>query len=224
MQRELVVCELGRRDYASVLALQERTHAARARGEIPDTLYLVEHEPVITLGRAAKREHVLVTPEHLQARGIELHEIGRGGDVTYHGPGQLVAYPIFDLRPDRCDVRRYVRSLEQVMLQVAESYGLTPRLHEGMTGAFVEDRKYGALGVRISRWVTMHGIAMNVTTDLDAFSLIVPCGLRTTSVTSLARETGRDISLPEASERTLQAFTRVFEYTLVRSQPGPVLA
>ena len=224
MQRELAIVDLGRRDYASVLALQERTHAARARGELPDTLYLVEHEPVITLGRAAKREHVLVTPEHLRARGIELHEIGRGGDVTYHGPGQLVVYPIFDLRPDRCDVRRYVRSLEQVMLQVAESYGLAPRLIEGMTGAFVEDRKYGALGVRISRWVTMHGIAMNVTTDLDAFSLIVPCGLRTTSVTSLARETGRDIPLSEVAARTVEAVRRVFDYALVRAQPEPVLA
>ena len=223
MQRELAVVELGRRDYASVLALQEHTHAARIRGDVPDTLYLVEHEPVITLGRGAKREHVLVTPEHLHARGIELHEIGRGGDVTYHGPGQLVAYPIFDLRPDRCDVRRYVRSLEAVMLQVAESYGLTPRLIEGMTGAFCEDRKYGALGVRISRWVTLHGIAMNITTDLDAFALIVPCGLRTTSVTSLARETGREIPMAEAITRTTEAFARVFDYTLVRAQPAGVI-
>lgn len=223
MQRELAVVELGRRDYASVLALQERTHAARVQGEIPDTLYLVEHEPVITLGRAAKKEHVLATPEHLRARGIELHEIGRGGDVTYHGPGQLVAYPIVDLRPDRCDVRRYVRSLEQVMLQVAQSYGLHPRVIEGMTGAFCEDRKYGALGVRISRWVTMHGIAMNITTDLDAFSLIVPCGLRTTTVTSLARETGQNLQMADALARTTRAFTEIFDYTLVRAQPDGVI-
>lgn len=214
MQRELSVIELGRRDYASVLALQEETHAARARGELPDTLLLVEHEPVITLGRAAKQEHVLATPEHLKTLGIELHEIGRGGDVTYHGPGQLVVYPILDLKPDRCDVRRYVRSMEQVMLQVAESYGLTPQRIEGMTGAFVEQRKYGALGVRISRWVTMHGIAINVSTDLDAFSLIVPCGLRTTSVTSLSRETGREISLADAQARTIEQFAQVFGYKL----------
>jgi lipoyl(octanoyl) transferase len=221
MQRELAVIELGRRDYTSVLALQEEAHAARVRGEIPDTLYLLEHDPDITLGRAAKQEHVLASAEQLRARGIELHEIGRGGDVTYHGPGQLVAYPIFDLRPDRCDVRRYVRSLEQVMLQVAQAYDLAPRVIEGLTGAFCEDRKYGALGVRISRWVTMHGIAMNITTDLDAFSLIVPCGLRTTSVTSLARETGRDIQMQDAFARTAQAFAEIFEYTLVRAQPGP---
>jgi lipoyl(octanoyl) transferase len=214
MQRELVVRELGRRDYASVLALQEQTHAARIRGDVPDTLLLVEHDPVITLGRAAKQEHVLVTPEYLSAQGIELHEIGRGGDVTYHGPGQLVVYPILDLKPDRCDVRRYVRNMEQVMLQVAEGYGLTPQRIEGMTGAFVDQRKYGALGVRISRWVTMHGIAINVSTDLDAFSLIVPCGLRTTTVTSLSRETGRDISLAEASARTIEQFAEVFGYKL----------
>jgi lipoyl(octanoyl) transferase len=217
-QRELEVVALGRRDYASVLALQEQRHAARVRGDVPDTLYLVEHEAVITLGRAAKQEHVLATPEHLAERGIELHEIGRGGDVTYHGPGQLVVYPILDLRPDRCDVRRYVRSLEQVMLQVAESYGLTPQLIDGMTGAFVEQRKYGALGVRISRWVTMHGIAINVSTDLDAFSLIVPCGLRTTGVTSLSRETGREISLADAQERTIEHFSRVFGYELRRPE------
>lgn len=216
MQRELAVVELGRRDYASVLALQEQTHAARIRGDVPDTLFLVEHDPVITLGRAAKQEHILATPEHLSELGIELHEIGRGGDVTYHGPGQLVAYPIFDLKPDRCDVRRYVRNLEQVMLQVAESYGLTPERIEGMTGAFVDQRKYGALGVRISRWVTMHGIAINVSTDLDAFSLIVPCGLRTTTVTSLERETAREITLADAQARVVEQFEGVFGYKLRR--------
>jgi lipoate-protein ligase B len=218
MQRELSVVELGRRDYESVLALQEQTHAARARGEIADTLILVEHDPVITLGRAAKREHVLATPEHLGSLGIALHEIGRGGDVTYHGPGQLVVYPIIDLRPDRCDVRRYVRNLEQVMLQVAQSYGLTPQRIDGMTGAFVDERKYGALGVRISRWVTMHGIAMNVSTDLDAFSLIVPCGLRTTGVTSLSRETGREVTMADAQARTIREFAAVFGYQLRRAE------
>jgi lipoyl(octanoyl) transferase len=218
MQRELEVVELGRRDYASTLALQEQSHAARVRGELPDTLYLVEHDPVITLGRSAKQEHVLASASQLAARGIELHDIGRGGDVTYHGPGQLVAYPIFDLRPDRCDVRRYVRSLEQVMLQVAESFGLTAQRIDGKTGAFVEERKFGALGVRISRWVTMHGIAMNVSTDLDAFSLIVPCGLRDTEVTSLSREAGRAISWAEASEHTVAQFAAVFGYTFHRTK------
>jgi lipoyl(octanoyl) transferase len=214
MARELVVRQLGRRDYASTLALQEQMHAARVRGEIPDTLLLVEHDPVITHGRASKRDHVLASAEQLSALGIEQHEIGRGGDVTYHGPGQLVAYPILDLRPDRCDVRRYVRNLETVMIEVALSYGLSAQRVEGMTGAFIEDRKFGALGVRISRWVTMHGFAFNVSTDLSGFQLIVPCGLHTTQVTSLTLETGRSVALAEASERALASFARVFGYEL----------
>jgi lipoyl(octanoyl) transferase len=220
MTRELAVIELGRRDYASALALQEARHAARVRGEVPDTLFMLEHDPVITLGRAAKRENILASEAQLEALGIECHEIGRGGDVTYHGPGQLVCYPIFDLRPDRCDVRRYVRDLEQVMIQVAHSYGLTAQRREGTPGAFFEDRKFGALGVRISRWVTMHGIAMNVSTDLDAFSLIVPCGLRTTSVTSLTREAERAITLDDTSARAARAFAEVFDYEL-RPTPAP---
>jgi lipoyl(octanoyl) transferase len=213
MPRELAVVELGRRDYRSVLALQEQTHAKRLRGEIPDTLLLVEHEPVITLGRGAKQEHVLASPERLAALGIELHEIGRGGDVTYHGPGQLVGYPIIDLRPDRCDVRRYVRDLEQVMIQVASSYGVAARRVEGVTGAFCEDRKFGALGVRISRWVTMHGFAINVSTDLNAFQLIVPCGLAHTPVTSLVRETGRELDMQEVTLRAAATFAELFGYT-----------
>jgi lipoate-protein ligase B len=212
MTRELAVLELGRRDYRSALALQEELHAKRVRGEITDTLLLLEHDPVITLGRGAKQEHVLASPEQLAALGIELHEIGRGGDVTYHGPGQLVGYPILDLRPDRCDVRRYVRDLEQVMIQVASSYGVAAQRVEGVTGAFCEDRKFGALGVRISRWVTMHGFAINVSTDLNAFQLIVPCGLAKTPVTSLARETGRELSMPEVVGRTAATFAELFGY------------
>ena len=204
--------ELGRRDYASALALQEKLHAARVRGEIPDTLLLLEHEPVITLGRAAKREHVLATPERLRALGIEQHEIGRGGDVTYHGPGQLVGYPILDLRPERCDVRRYVRNLERVMIETAAKFGVAAQRIEGLTGTFCQDRKVGAIGVRISRWVTMHGFALNVNTDLDAFSLIVPCGLRETGVTSLSREAGRALTLAEVTAAAAGSFKEVFEY------------
>ena len=210
--RQLRVVQLGRRDYASVLDLQTEAHAARVRDEIPDTLFLVEHDPVITLGRAAKREHVLATPEHLKALGVAVHEIGRGGDVTYHGPGQLVGYPILDLRPDRCDVRRYVRDLEQVMIRVAHSYGIAANRVEGVTGAFCDNRKLGAIGVRISRWVTMHGFALNVNTDLDGFQLIVPCGLAETPVTSLARELGHAVSFSEATQRAIACFAEVFAY------------
>ncbi len=203
---------LGRRDYASVLALQETLREARTSGTVPDTLLLCEHTPVITLGRGSKREHVLLPEAELQRRGVELHEIGRGGDVTYHGPGQLVGYPILDLQPDRCDVRRYVSSLEEVMIRMASHYGLSAARVEGMHGAWIGERKLGAVGVRIARWVTMHGFALNVSTDLDAFDLIVPCGIRDKQVTSLQRELGRELDLDEVANLTVQIFADTLHY------------
>ena len=218
-QRELAVERLGLRDYASVLALQEQLHEARREGAIPDTLLLLEHTPVITLGRGAKQENVLLPAAELRARGVELHEITRGGDVTYHGPGQLVGYPILDLRPDRCDVRRYVTNLEEVMMRVAASYGIATQRIEGLHGVWVENRKIGAVGVRISQWVTMHGFALNVNTALDAFDVIVPCGIRDKQVTSLQRELTHDVALAEATERALASFLEVFGY-VVQAPPA----
>ena len=211
MKRPLAVLRLGLLDYASALALQEKVREERLRGERPDTLLLLEHAPVITLGRGAKTEHVLATRAELETRGIALHEIGRGGDVTYHGPGQLVGYPIVDLKPDRCDVRRYVTDLEEVMVRLAAAYGLTARRIDGLRGVFVGDNKLGAVGVRISQWVTMHGFAINVSTDLDGFRLIVPCGIRDHGVTSITRETGRPIAVDEVTELAVRVFADVFD-------------
>lgn len=211
-KRELHVRKLGRRDYASVLQLQEQLVEQRTAGEIPDTLLLLEHEPVITLGRAAKREHVLLSEEALAAMGVTLHEIGRGGDVTYHGPGQLVGYPILDLKPDRCDVRAYVRSLEELMIRVCTRHGLSAQRIDKLNGTWIEQRKIGAVGVRISSWVTMHGFALNVSTALDAFDLIVPCGIRDKKVTSLAQELGREVSLAEVTEQVLEVFVETLGY------------
>jgi len=210
MTRPLTVQRLGRIAYSDALALQEELLEQRTEGRIHDTLLLLEHEPaVITLGRGAKEEHVLLSREALALQGIELHESGRGGDVTYHGPGQLVAYPIIDLKPDRQDVRKYVAALEEVMIRIAASYGITAGRVAGLNGAWVGDHKLGAVGVRIRRWVTMHGLALNVSTALDAFDLIVPCGIRDRGVTSLERELGRSVPMDEVIDRAVTAFTEV---------------
>jgi lipoyl(octanoyl) transferase len=210
MRRALRVHRLGRVGYEDAHGLQQQLVEARRAGDIGDTLLLLEHPPVLTLGRASRREHVLLPDEALAARGITLHEVGRGGDVTYHGPGQLVAYPILDLRPDRCDVRRYVRDLEQVMIEACADHGLKAGRIDGLTGVWIGDRKVGAIGVRISRWITMHGLALNVGTDLDHFDLIVPCGIRNKGVTSLERELGRAVSPDTVADCLTERFAGVF--------------
>ncbi len=219
MKRPVPVDRPGAGEYGGPLALQEELHAKRVLGEIPDTLLLLEHPPVVTLGRAAKIDNVLWTRERLAARGIGLHETGRGGDVTYHGPGQLVGYPILDLSPDRRDVRRYVRDLEELMIRVSHDFGLRAERLEGMNGTWIRDealgdRKIGAIGVRISRWITMHGFAYNVTTDLSDFGVIVPCGIRGKGVTSLARELERDVPIDQVADRVERAFAERFDADL----------
>lgn len=171
---------------------------------MPDTLLLLEHDPVFTLGRNARRENVLLAEDTLRARGFDVFDTGRGGDVTYHGPGQVVGYPILDLSPDRRDVHRYVRALEEVMIRACLDYGVEAGRVSGLTGVWVGEHKIGAIGVRIARWVTSHGFAFNVTTDLTPFELIVPCGIRGRGVTSLAHLLGRDVSVDEAMDRIAQ--------------------
>jgi lipoyl(octanoyl) transferase len=210
-KRPLAILRLGTVDYQEALELQEKVREERKRDARPDTLILLEHAPVITLGRGAKLEHVLATRAELERRGIALHEIGRGGDVTYHGPGQLVGYPIIDLKPDRCDVRRYVTDLEETMMRVASKYDVAARRIEGIRGVFAGDDKLGAVGVRISQWITMHGFALNVSTDLDGFRLIVPCGLTDHGVTSLSRETGQSVEVSAATDLTIEIFADVFD-------------
>jgi lipoyl(octanoyl) transferase len=221
MPRTLSVHRLGIVDYDEAHALQERLVDERIAGERGDVVLLLEHPPVITLGRGAKEEHLLVDRERLHAQGVHVADIGRGGDVTYHGPGQLVAYPILDLNPDRKDVRRYVRDLEEVMIRVAAHYDLVGSRIEGLNGAWIDGRKLGAVGVRIRRWVTMHGIALNVSTNLDAYDLIVPCGIRDKEVTSLSRELGREPAMREVEDAMTDAFAAVFDADVTRRTGAP---
>lgn len=211
MTQELVVRRLGRVAYARGLEIQERLVAERQADRIPDQLLLLEHEPVFTLGRNARRENVLLPAEALRERGFEVFETGRGGDVTYHGPGQVVGYPILQLGPDRRDVHRYVRDLEEVMIRVCADYGLAATRVPGLTGAWLGGQKIGAIGVRIARWVTSHGFAFNVGTDLAAFELIVPCGIRGRGVTSLERALGRPVPIVGVMDRLTAHVCAVFE-------------
>jgi lipoyl(octanoyl) transferase len=208
----LEVRRLGVVPYGEALELQKTLVEERRAGRVPNLLLLLQHPPVITLGvRRSSRSNVTASEEDLAINGIELYETGRGGDVTYHGPGQIVGYPILDLRPDRCDVHRYVRDLEGVMIRVCADYGVTADRIAGLSGAWVGSNKIGAIGVRISRWITSHGFAFNVNTNLDAFQLIVPCGIRDRGVTSLARLTGRGILIEEVEERFIDRFAQVFD-------------
>jgi lipoyl(octanoyl) transferase len=202
----MLFCRLGTVDYAEAHRLQKDLQAKRIAGEIGDTVLLLEHPPVLTLGRSAKEQHVLAPRHVLDARGIAVHEVGRGGDVTYHGPGQLVAYPIIDLKPDRKDVRKYVWSLEESMIRTCGDFGLSATRIQGLNGAWTDDRKIGAVGVRISRWVTMHGLALNVNSDLSYFELIVPCGIPDKTVTSLSAELGRTVYVDDVIDPLARHF------------------
>jgi len=213
----LLVRHLGRVPYAEGLNIQEQLVAERQAGRIVDVLLLLEHDPVFTMGRNAHAENVLLSPEALRARGFEIFETGRGGDVTYHGPGQVVGYPILELPADRRDVHRYVRDLEEVMIRCCADYGVVATRIAGKTGAWVGSEKVGAIGVRIARWVTSHGFALNVANDLAPFGLIVPCGIRDHGVTSLSALAGRDVPSGEVAVRLAGHLAAVFDLEIVAS-------
>ena len=197
-------------DYAAALELQRKRVAQRKAGTVPDTLILLEHPHVYTLGRNAQKENMLVSEEFLASRGAQVFHTDRGGDVTYHGPGQLVGYPILDLTQHRRDISWYMRSLEDVFIRTAHDYGIEAGRIEGAAGVWVGNNKLTAMGVHLSRWVTSHGFALNVNTDLSFFEWIVPCGLHGKGVTSLAKLLDRPVKMEEVAERVVEHFGAVF--------------
>jgi len=207
--RKCCLRQLGRVGYGRALELQQEAAADRKHGLIPDQLLLLEHPHVITLGRNGRLENLLASDEILERAGIGFYPTDRGGDVTYHGPGQLVGYPILDLREWQRDVGAYVRALEQSIIDTLADYGIAAGRVPKLTGVWVDGRKIAAIGVHLSRWVTSHGFALNVSTDLSYFQYIVPCGL-TKPVTSMAA-LGVRAGLPEVSERFAAHFGRIFD-------------
>ncbi len=197
------------------MTLQQKLVELRQREEIDDQLLLLEHPPVITLGRGGKLDNLLASPQALQSSGIRFFETTRGGDITYHGPGQIVGYPILHLGEGKRDVRKYVTNLEEVLIRTVAEYGITAARIEGRRGIWVGDDKIAAIGVRIARWVTSHGWALNVSTNLEHFRLITPCGLHGTGVTSIERELGRAVPVEEVREILAAKFAEMFERELV---------
>ena len=206
---ECVWRDLGRMEYGAAFDLQRELVERRKRDQIPDQLLFVEHPHVITLGRNGKPEHLLAGEEHLRRAGIAFYPTDRGGDITYHGPGQLVGYPILDLKQWKRDVGEYLRAIEEVLIGALGCFGLRAQRAAGMTGVWVEGAKVAAIGVHISRWVTSHGFALNVTTDLRYFQYVVPCGL-TKPVTSMEKLLGRDPEREQVMAAVVAEFGRVF--------------
>ena len=218
--RHLRVVRLGRMDYAEALELQRAAAAARITGAIgEDVLFLVEHEPVVTLGRTAKQQNLTASAELLAARGVKLFEVERGGDVTYHGPGQLVGYPIVDLKRHKRDLHWYLRQVEEAIIVAIGEHGVSGERSAGYTGVWTRGtiagpahapRKLTSIGVHARDWVTWHGFALNVATELSYFDLIVPCGIPGVDMTSMSRELGRAVTMRDAEDAVVRAFARVF--------------
>ena len=213
---------LGRVDYAEGVALQEACARHLREGSGEERLLLLEHPPVITLGRNARAEEILVDPEALRALGITVARTDRGGRVTYHGPGQLVGYPILNLSPDRRDVGRYLRDLEEVLIRTLARFGVAADRKPGLTGVWVAEEKIAAIGVHLARWVTTHGFALNVATDLSHFDLIVPCGLRARDIASMHRILGRPVTVEEVAAALVPEFATVFGREMVEGEVVPV--
>jgi lipoate-protein ligase B len=208
----------GRTCYKNAWRLQKRLVDLRFRSRIPDCLLLTEHEPVITMGRASSESNLLCSPAELRERGVELFEIERGGDITFHGPGQLVVYPIVDLNGRGRDLHRYLRDLESVVVATLHDLGLDAGTKHGLTGVWVDDHKLAAIGVAVSRWIAYHGLALNVNTDLDYFKLINPCGITRYPVGSISSMLGEDVDLQKTADLLAGNFARLFDTEIAEAK------
>ncbi|MBI1938606.1 MAG: lipoyl(octanoyl) transferase LipB [Ignavibacteriales bacterium] len=217
--RKLIYSDLGFIDYKQAWDLQKEIFTQRLRGEIDDTLFLLEHPHTYTLGKVADKENLLSNDDQLKELGISVYEIDRGGDITYHGPGQIVGYPIINLSEWKEDTHEYLRGLEEVIMKTCAEYGLQTERNSKYTGVWIGKRKIAAIGIKVSRWITMHGFAFNISTDLNFFGGIVPCGIRDKDVTSLKRELGKEIDINEVKNKVRENFKIVFGYDEIIEKP-----
>ena len=214
-ERVITYCDLGFIDYKEAWDLQKEIFSKRVSGEVEDYLFLLEHPNTYTLGKTANKENLKGSEHYLKENKISVYDIDRGGDITYHGPGQIVGYPIIDLNNWFKDTHKYLRALEEVIIKTCSEYGLDCGRNPKHTGVWKDDRKIAAIGIKVSRWITMHGFAFNVNTDLNLFNGIIPCGIQDKSVTSLSKELNSEISIQEVKAKLLKNFSDVFYYSKV---------
>jgi lipoyl(octanoyl) transferase len=215
--KELYYCDPGFIDYKEAWDLQKEVFELRYRNKIPDTLFLLEHPNTYTLGKTADRKNLTGSEDYLRDNKISVYDIDRGGDITYHGPGQIVGYPIISLEEWHKDTHKYLRALEEIIILTCGEFGITAGRNEKFTGVWIGNRKIAAIGIKVSRWITMHGFAFNINTDLKLFNGIIPCGINDKDVTSLQRETGKNQDITEVKEILKIKFTALFSYDNVKN-------
>jgi lipoyl(octanoyl) transferase len=216
IQLNAIHLDLGKADYKEVWDLQKKIHLYKQENKLEDIIITVEHESVYTLGKTGDRDHILISDEEMKQRGISYYEIDRGGDITYHGPGQLVVYPIFDLNNHYKDTHRFLRDLEEVVIQTLKEYNINSHRIEEYTGVWVGEEKICAIGIKVSRWITMHGLALNVNNDLSYFDKIIPCGIFEKGVISMKKEAGKEIDMSGLRSFILKKFSEVFHFENIK--------
>ena len=217
--RELIYCDLDFIDYKEAWDLQKSTFELRHNKKLPDIIFLLEHPHTYTLGKTADKKNLIGSDDYLNKNNISVYDIDRGGDITYHGPGQIVGYPIIDLNEWQNDTHKYLRGLEEIIIRTCANYNITGTRVPKFTGVWIENRKIAAIGIKVSRWITMHGFAFNINTDLSLFSGIIPCGISDKEVTSLQKETSNKIDIQEVKSLLVKNFKEVFNYDVITSLP-----